>query len=127
MWLFTRYGFYSVASAQKPDGAIDPAKMMVRARRAAHLKNLKARFPILSREEIVALPGRDYRWRLFVSKEQWVVIVAEMTEEQEWSNFKNEAARYQRGDGSDYVLALHAVWSVMNRLQETEDRPRTEQ
>jgi hypothetical protein len=32
MLLCTRYGFYSVASAQKKSGAVDPAKMMVRAR-----------------------------------------------------------------------------------------------
>ncbi len=30
MWLFTRYGFYSVASAQTPEGALDPGTVMVR-------------------------------------------------------------------------------------------------
>jgi hypothetical protein len=120
MWIFTRYGFYSVASAQRPDGGVDPCKMMVRARRAAHLENLKTRFPVLAEEKVVALPGRDYRWRLFVPKEQWAAIVAEMAKEQDWSNFKNEAARYQGRAGSDYVHALHTVWDVMNRLQEDE-------
>jgi hypothetical protein len=121
MWLFTRYGFYSVASARTPNGAIDPSKVMVRARRAAHLKNLQARFPALAEEKIVALPNRDYRWRLFVPKDEWVGIVAEMAEEQDWSNFKNEAARYQGAADGGYVQALHAVWSVMSRLQDDEE------
>jgi hypothetical protein len=42
MWLFTRYGFYSVACALKENGAADPARVMIRARCAAHLEQLKA-------------------------------------------------------------------------------------
>jgi hypothetical protein len=37
VWLFTRYGFYSIACASQPNGAIDPGTVMIRARRAAHL------------------------------------------------------------------------------------------
>jgi hypothetical protein len=118
MWQFTRYGFYSAASAQKKNGAPDPARMMVRARCVAHLEQLKVRFPDLAGEEIVTLPGHDYGWRLFVSKEQGCRIVAELAHEQEWSNFKNEATRFQGGKGSAYVDALHEVWSVMMRLQQ---------
>ena len=84
MWLFTRYGFYSAASARKKSGAMDPTKMMVRARCVAHLEQLKIRFPVLAEEPIVTLPGRDYGWRMFVSKEQWCEIVAELAREQEW-------------------------------------------
>lgn len=117
MWLFTRYGFYSLACAQKENGAIDPSKMMVRARCVAHLEQLKARFPALAEEQIVALAGHDYRWRLFVSKEQLCRIVAELAGEQEWSNFKNEAARFQGKKGSAYVDALHDVWRIMMEFQ----------
>jgi hypothetical protein len=120
MWLFTRYGFYSLACARKPDGRIDPALMMVRARLRRHLENLQARFPALATGKIVHLTGRDYRWRLFVPKGRWVEILAELGEEQEWSNFKDEAQRYQKSDGLDYVHALHSVWSTMNDLQARE-------
>jgi hypothetical protein len=122
MWLVTRYGFYSIACAQKPDGKIDPSKLMMRARSATHLDNLKARFPVLAGQEIRTTPDHDYRWRLIVTKATWSKIVAELVEEQEWSNFKNEAHRYQGDAGSDYVRALHDVWSVMNALQEIERR-----
>jgi len=32
MWLFTRYGFYSIACARKPDNSLDPDLLMIRAR-----------------------------------------------------------------------------------------------
>jgi hypothetical protein len=117
MWLFTRYGFYSIACARQPDGALDPHTLMVRGRRVAHLKNLQKRFPALASSEIVTLPNRDYRYRLIVSKEVWGTTVLELAQEQEWSNFKNETARYQGGGDSDYLHALHEVWSVMHSLQ----------
>ena len=44
MWLFTRYGFFSIACARKPDGSLDPDTVMVRARRIAHLKSLRKQF-----------------------------------------------------------------------------------
>ena len=48
-------------------------------------------------------------------------MVGKLAQEQSWSNFKNEAARYQRWDRR-YVRALHEVWEVMHRLQDDEDR-----
>ena len=118
MWLFTRYGFYSIACARNPNGSLDPGAVMVRARRVAHLKNLQKRFPALASEEIVTLPHRDYRYWLITPKEVWIGTMADLAREQEWSNFKSEAARYQGAAESDYVHALHDVWSVMYRLQE---------
>ena len=120
MWLFTRYGFYSVACAQKKNGSVDLSTMMVRARRKSHLQVLQKRFAQLEASEIVLLPGRDYKYRLFVAKDSWAEIVAELASEQEWSNFKNEAARFGGAGSSDYVRALHEVWATMNDLQRRE-------
>src|SRR5208283_5429455 len=99
MWLFTRYGFYSIACARRPDNSIDQTLVMIRARRRAHLKNLQERFQALADVKIVTLPARDYRYRLIVPKELWAGIVAKLAQEQEWSNFKNEVARYQGAEG----------------------------
>jgi hypothetical protein len=117
MWVFVRYGFYSVACASKPDGSLDKSSVMVRARRKDHLQNLRDRFPMLADAEIITMPHRDYRHRLIVPKKVWVPILAEMAEEQEWSNFKNEAARHQRKGGASYTNALHDVWGIMYSLQ----------
>jgi hypothetical protein len=120
MWIFTRYGFYSIACASHPNGSLDPQTLMVRARRVSHLKSLQKRFPVIAGAEIMTLPNRDYRYRLIVPKAVWAGISAELVQEQEWSNFKSEVARNQAAVGSDYVHALHRVWSVMSALQQGE-------
>lgn len=119
MWLFTRYGFYSIACAKQADGSIDRETIMIRARLADHLRNLQKRFPALSGEEVVALPNRDYRYRLIVSMEVWTETVAALAREQAWSNFKEEVARCNGRD--DYERALHQIWSVMLGVQENQE------
>lgn len=120
MWLFTKYGFYSVVCARQGDGGygqpIDESRLMVRARLRQHLKALQTRFPaVLGDDEILVFPGSDYAFRIFVPKTAWVTVAAELTDEIAYDNFKAEVAR---GDaGQSYEAALHDVWSVMNRLQ----------
>lgn len=91
---------------------------MIRARSRTHLENLQKRFPLLAHAEIVTLPNRDYRYRLLAPKEVWATTIAELAREQERSNFKDEAGRFQGSKGSDYAHALHRVWSLMLGLQD---------
>ena len=70
--------------------------------------------------ELITTRHSDYRYRLIVSKTLWVEVATELANEQEWSNFKNEAAQFQKADGRDYVSALHRVWDVMYKLQASE-------
>ena len=122
MWVFTRYGFYSIACASKSNGSLDSQSVMVRARCIAHLRTLQTRFPALAVGKILELPNHDYRYRLVIPKASWTAIIGELAQEQEWSNFKNETAKYQGKSGREYVRALHEVWAVMHRLQEGEER-----
>ena len=124
MWLFTRYGFYSIACARSADGALDPQTVMVRARCRSQLQALQKRFPALATAEILELPHSDYRFRIVIPKETWNLAVTALVEEQDWSNFKNEVASFQGSAGSEYVHALHDVWTVMYELQE---KPRRNQ
>ena len=93
---------------------------MVRSRCILHLQNLRERFPALESKDIIVLPQRDYRYRLVRPKKLWSSILAELSEEQDWSNFKSEAARYQGASGSAYIRALHDVWNTMYGLQTSE-------
>lgn len=122
MWIFTRYGFFSIACADKPDGSLDSQSVMVRARCIDHLYSLRKRFPVLAVNKIIESPNHDYRYRLVAPKASWSAIIGELAEEQDWSNFKDEAARYQGNSGRRYVRALHDVWAVMSRLQQDEAR-----
>ena len=121
MWIFTRYGFFSIACVNKPDGTINPDIVMVRARLHEHLVSLKDRFPDteLGKAEILSWDGRDYRYRIILPKVAWVAALAELATEQTWSNFKNETSRFSRAKKAAYayVDALHRIWDVMHRLQ----------
>ena len=72
MWLFTIYGFYSIASARKENGAIDTDMVMIRARNKQHIENLKKRFQGISNANILHSAHTDYQWRVVVSKDSWV-------------------------------------------------------
>jgi hypothetical protein len=122
MWIFTRYGFFSIVNARRRDGSPDPGTVMVRARRMSHIRQLVQRCPSLAEAEISTTLHRDYRYRIVAAKTAWTEALAVLGEEQNWCNFKSEAARHQGAGGTDYVHALHSVWSVMNEFQRAETR-----
>ena len=122
MWIFTKYGFYSVVCARKGKGGhgqpVDPDRVMIRARDENHLKALQKRFPLeLGSLEIFQTPGTDYACRLFASKSVWSGILAELAAETDYDNFKSEVARHLGVTGQQYGHALHDVWSVMYKYQ----------
>jgi hypothetical protein len=92
--------------------------MMVRARVRAHLEALKSRFPdLLGQCEVKEDAGTDYAFRIFVAKSVWSQVLSGLAEETDYDNFKSEVARYQGKAGAAYESSLHAVWSVMHKLQ----------
>jgi len=122
MWIFTKYGFFSIVYARKGKGErgqpIDPKHLMVRARMRTHLDSLMARFPgQLGQCEIREFAGTDYAYRLFVPKTAWMQVVSELADEIDYGNFKSEVAHYQGDQADAYEQSLHEVWSVMNQLQ----------
>ena len=106
MWLFTRYGFYSVS-------VHDKRQLAVRARAKKHLEQLRNRLPFLKRYEILEDRWKDYRWRLVVPRNVWLDALMTLAVEQHWSNFKKEAARFC--PDKIYDEALHSVWGLMYR------------
>ena len=123
MWIFTIYGFYSIACADKPGTKeIDPDTVMVQARVKKHLQNLQRRFPVLAKTKILTWLGRDYSFRLIVPKAVWVDALKELAVEQTWSNFKDEATAREAEVGGPYIDKLHEEWRTMLRLQESGKR-----
>lgn len=128
MWIFTKYGFFSVVCARKGDGKhgqpIDPDRIMVRSRLRRHLRLLQERFPdLIGQCEIQKNTGTDYAFRLFVPKNEWVHVLARLAEETNYDNFKSEVADHLGAAGSAYENSLTDVWSVMYKLQQTEGLP----
>lgn len=121
MWIFSKYGFFSSVCARKGDGShgnpVNPDLVMVRARLRRHLEDIAEAYPEqLGGCSISESSGTDYRFRMFVDKTSWMHVVASMTNELDYDNFKNEAARLH-GHDSDYLRSLHAVWEIGSRMQ----------
>ncbi|AQT70090.1 hypothetical protein STSP2_03292 [Anaerohalosphaera lusitana] len=118
MWLCTRYDFFSVV---RGDDRISPGKVMVRARKAGHLRNLQGRFAELRDVPLKTSSTTDYPCRLVVNREVWARIGAELAADIDYTNFKN-AAGGELADDSDYSEFLHEVWwKGMQLLQRSEE------
>ncbi len=121
MWIFSIYGMYSIACASKRVNGIeqlDTETVMVRARTKQHLENLQERFDFLRQYKILSWNNRDYRWRFICPKHIWASALAEMSLEQEWSNFKNEATANRVDVGSQYIHVLHEIWNRCLTMQD---------
>lgn len=100
MWMFTTKGFISVVASDQEAGIF-----LARARNKDHLKNL---FPTA---EIVTLPNRDYKYRVFITQEQFTNLMNELATSIKYSNFKNAIS------DDEYHDACTEVWSVMYKYQ----------
>ena len=117
MWLFTIYGFYSIACATGANGEPDPETIMIRARKRQHLENLKERFPAIA-GDVLRTDDSDYRYRVVLLKADWLPVLSSLGEEQAWSNFKNQVHKNYKRCGTDYGRAVHEVWETMHGLQQ---------
>ena len=120
MWIFTKYGFYSAACT--PSALVHGLdRLVIRARVRSHLEALIKRFPgQLGACEIQDGGGTDYAHRIYVGGLAWQIVMAHLTLDIDYDNFKEEVARHQAergGAGAAYEESLHKVWHVMHELQ----------
>ena len=108
---FHQIRFFSAVCEHKASGAIDESRILVRSRDSRHLKNLKTKFKLSC--AIRDNEGTDYAFRMTLPKAEWARIVSELAMEQDYTNFKNEAANNMQETSRTYVQALHKVWSIM--------------
>jgi hypothetical protein len=120
MWIFTRYGMFSVVCGrdfaksktleQQASAPLDLNMMMIRARNADHLRNLISAFPGQLKSQIVRESrGNDYRYRLVIPRKVWLDLAASLVDDIDYGNFKGVC--HQESDAG-YVSALHRVWQV---------------
>ena len=113
MWLFTPDGFFS--AVQHKD---DPSKIMIRTRSRIHAQHLVDACPEGSKPPLVETPPpADYRFRITVSRETWITLVASFAADIDYVNFKNEAAKHKHPSG--FMSALHSVWSKLLGFQDS--------
>jgi len=71
----------------------------------------------------LTVPDKDlfaYAYRLFLPKSVWTQVLAGLSEEIDYDNFKSEVAQHQGKAGAAYEHSLHDVWSVIYGLQSLE-------
>lgn len=116
MWIFTKYGFYSAVCARKDEGFgnVDENTIMVRARSKKHIDSLKKKFTELD-GSVLETPHNDYRYRIFVPKDTWSRVFAELALDTDYDNFKDKVKEYS-GE-YPYLNSLGKVWNVMYDYQ----------
>lgn len=111
MWLMTPDGFFSVV--EKPGDRQD-GMLTIRTRNRADIKALKRFFPDAQPYKV---RFSDYEWRIRVPKDGWAQAVADMAQEIDYSNFKNEVTRRQ---GNHRHNVYMRVWQVLLGLEDCE-------
>lgn len=110
MWLMTDRGFYSVVDKGDREGYL-----CVRGRVSA---DIEALFELDSLKDyaggIIETDDSDYRFRVYVRREDWVKAAADMAEKIDYSNFKSAVGRDQ---GPDRAHVYMEVWSALYELQ----------
>jgi hypothetical protein len=117
MWLATVKGWFSVVIDNQR-----PGRMLVRARCRADILNLynEHHETLASMEEPTSDPAWGYRWRMSVSKADFVKLAGRLAESVDYSNFKS--AVHDRPDQRNKSSAYMKVWQNLAEVQQDENR-----
>lgn len=117
MWVYTRYGFFSVVSTELPNGKASPHEVQIRARCKKHLENVRKRFSHLWEKtpRIIHTPIADYAYRMIVPQDLAAGMFMELVQEIQYTNFKEECHKTMK-DASYHGL-LHVTWSAAHQYQ----------
>ncbi len=110
MWLFTKYGFYSIVKKPFQDKGM---VYQVRARVKEDLENLKKAAGL--DKEILDSGFTDYRYRILANDEEYHKVMDAISQAVDYGNFKNEVAKHP--DQVDRFHNYHKVWGEMMKLQ----------
>lgn len=106
MWLATTQGFYSVVEDKR-----DMHMLVVRARTKGDIKALvDKQLPGLTIHEGV---GTDYPYRVFVPRERWLSALNHLSEEIDYTNFKDAVKAKQGQKRADLYMG---IWSLLYEL-----------
>jgi len=110
VWLLTPLGFFSIV--RKPDD-IGGGALTIRARLKSDLEALRDHcLPGLG--EIVKNAGSDYRYRAKAPSGEVAKALAQLVQDIDYENFKNEVAKKQ---GKHRAKIYGKVWDVLYGLQ----------
>lgn len=112
MWLITNFGFFSIV--QKPADA-STRTLTVRSRSKKDLEALRDKY-LPQVGPIKEGAGTDYRYRAKLPKADLAIALLQITQDIDYSNFKNSV---QAKQGLERADLYHKVWSVLYQLKES--------
>jgi hypothetical protein len=101
-WLCFNDAFLSVVNHRS-----DQRLLVVRARKAEHLRNV-----FVSNAEITVTPDRDYKYRTVADRKTVAKIVASRIERIDYGNFKDSVKSHQLHDLYAEFWMLHRDYQV---------------
>lgn len=111
MWLFTDTGFVSAVISKENRELIS-----VRARDKKSLESFVKMFKV----KIVELQGRDYEYRVYITKKELTQWISTRIEQMDYDNFKTQVTKTR---GYEFAEPLHGVWYEM--LEASDKRKKT--
>lgn len=114
MWIFTLDGFFSAVQDRG-----NPDRIMVRARVREDIDRLAERIGSLfatPAPEVLEWAGSDYAFRVFLRRNTWTTYLALVSQEIDYSNFKQQATRPGTARSAVYM----AIWSRLMQWQSQE-------
>lgn len=112
MWLFTKYGFFSVV---KKKFNKEDMPFQIRSRRRADLQNVVSRVNLPG--PIIETSDSDYPYRIVVDEADLGRLFSVLVQELDYSNFKDAIKGID--DQKDKLTAYHEVWRTMLDYQQT--------
>src|SRR5260221_8891595 len=110
MWIASILGWFSVVRDAERAGHV-----LVRARARADINNLYRahRQSCPSMTPPSSDEARDYRYRLSISREDWIKLAGKLAEEVDYPNFK--MAVHEGADQANKHAAYAGIWWIMRR------------
>jgi len=115
MWILTTSGFVSAVEWQEK-GSPKDGWIYLRARQREHLTSLTSRLES-PRPKVQELSGADYRYRTWLTRDQFKDLLMLLADDVDYPNFKSAVLKKQ--GATKYEGALHRVWSVLASMQPT--------
>lgn len=114
MWLATKFGFYSIVKSSENNS------FMVRSRERKDLDNLKRNVLNFKNRKIHFSEITDYKYRIFINKEELAELMLFISENVDYSNFKDKIKSSL--DQKDKLPYYSEIWGVMFDYQHRNDK-----
>ena len=110
-WIFSVRGLFSVVIDNQTRNDVSPCSL--RQDGFNLFNDDQAILPSMIRP--VSDESRDYRWRLSITRDDWITLAGRPAAAVDYTNFKSEVAK--RSDQQNKSGPYHETWAVMRGLQ----------